>query len=1337
VRDKLAGYGIDAHSLHSIHQAKPKQVRKRELEMFRFKSGLLGLSIVAVLMFLFDVSAGFAQTGTTSLRGTILDSSGAAIAGASVTLSNSQQGFERTVVTEESGTYEFLGLTPGVYSLRVEKENFRRHEINRIELQVNTPKTETVTLDLGSTAQTVEVAASTQVLNTTDASLGTAFNENQIKQLPLDGRNVPDLLTLQAGVVYTGNRSDINKDFDTRSGAVNGSRSDQSNLTLDGVDVNDQVNGYAFTSVLPVSVDSVQEFRVTTSSYNADQGRSSGAQVSLVTKSGTNNWHGSLYEYHRNTLTSANDYFVKKSELESGQPNVAPKLIRNVFGASIGGPIKKDRLFFFLNYEGYRQAEEASEQRIVPSDTLRQGIVLYQCAVPSQCPGGAIAGTSFSTPAGFKALTSADLTAMDPLHIGPNSVVQNYFNTFPEANDLSLGDNHNFVGYRFRGAIPTTNNWYIARLDYKLTSSGDHSLFWRGALRNDLHSVSPYFLGDPSLGTNVDFSKGFTVGYTATIHQNLLNNFRYGYTRQSIGVLGNNDTDPFVFFRGLNDNSTPANSSLAVTRSFKYQTPVHNIVDDISWIRGRHTFQFGTNIRFIRNPRENFLSSFSDAFTNSSGLDTAGLANSPSPLDPANNGFPAVDEGFNNSYDYPTMALMGILSQLDGVYNYDKQGNLLAANAPVKRHWAADEYEFYVQDVFKVKPSLTVTLGLRYSLFSPPWETTGTQVASDIGLGGWFNGRANNMVNGVGSNQDPLITMDLAGPANGRDGYYNWDYKNFGPRFAFAYSPNASSGLAGSIFGTGKTAIRGGFGMVFDRIGAGLLSTFDQFGSFGLSTQLTNTTSPSVASAPRVTGLNDLPTSDPLFPQAPPGGFPFTPPDQQGGLAINWGLDNSIKTPYSYSVDFSVSRELPKGFSFEVAYVGRYSHRLLVQEDLAMPLDLVDKASGVSYFQAARRLSELGAAGTLTSDINPTTVGPTAAYWQNLIAPLAAGDSYSLACSGGGTTSPLQAAYDLFNCNLFNETTALWQLDQVGSDFSGIPGIAGTDGIHYYPTKLGGSAYFNKQFKSLYAWRSKGTANYNALQASLHKRMARGLQFDLNYTYSKSIDLMSDAERITQWGGLGGQIINSWDPKSRRAASDFDLTHQVNANWVLELPFGKGRAWAHDAGHALDALIGGWQISGLARWTSGFPLSILNGGTWPTNWQLGGGAIQVGPVETGTTIIPATATSASAVSIFKDPQGATGIGAFRHAFPGESGGRNQIRGEGFAGLDMGLSKRWIMPWKESHSMQFRWEVFNVPNLHRFDVQSINTNIDSGEAFGRYTGLLTNPRTMQFALRYEF
>jgi hypothetical protein len=407
--------------------------------MQRQIKGLIGLSIVLALVCLVLGDSARAQTGTTSLRGTILDKSGAAVAGAMVTLSNSEQGFERTVSSSETGAYEFVGLTPGLYSLRVEKDNFQKFELNKVQLLVNTPATQTITLQLGSSTQTVEVSAITEILNTTDASIGTAFNENQIKQLPLEGRNVPELLSLQAGVVYTGNRSDINKDADTRSGAVNGARSDQSNLTLDGVDVNDQVNGYAFTSVLPVSVDSVQEFRVTTSSYNADQGRSSGAQVSLVTKSGTNSLHGSLYEYHRNTLTSANDYFVKNAELQSGEPNVAPKLIRNIFGASLGGPIKKDRLFFFANYEGYRQAEEASEQRIVPSDTLRQGIVIYQCAVAGQCPGGTISGTSFTTPAGYAALTPANLAALDPLHIGPNQVVQNYFNSFPEPNTTLWG----------------------------------------------------------------------------------------------------------------------------------------------------------------------------------------------------------------------------------------------------------------------------------------------------------------------------------------------------------------------------------------------------------------------------------------------------------------------------------------------------------------------------------------------------------------------------------------------------------------------------------------------------------------------------------------------------------------------------------------------------------------------------------------------------------------------------------------------------------------------------------------------------------------------------------
>ena len=296
----------------------------------RFVAGLLLVMLAAIPMVA-------AQSGTTSLRGTVTDPSGAAVPGANVTLSNGERGFTRTVQSGGSGEYEFLQLQPGKYQLTVEMSGFRKAEKKEIQLLVDTPSSLNVKMEVGTATEVVEVTADAAVINTSDATLGNAFNETQMKTLPLEGRNVPDLLSLQNGVAYTGNRADINKDSDTRSGAVNGARSDQSNVTLDGVDVNDQVNGYAFTSVLPVTLDSVQEFRVTTTNYGADQGRSSGAEVSLVTKGGTNNFHGSAYEYLRNTYTSANDFFVKSAQVASGQPNQPPKLNRNVFGPPTDG----------------------------------------------------------------------------------------------------------------------------------------------------------------------------------------------------------------------------------------------------------------------------------------------------------------------------------------------------------------------------------------------------------------------------------------------------------------------------------------------------------------------------------------------------------------------------------------------------------------------------------------------------------------------------------------------------------------------------------------------------------------------------------------------------------------------------------------------------------------------------------------------------------------------------------------------------------------------------------------------------------------------------------------
>ena len=1301
-----------------------------------------------------SVQLSFAQTGTTSLRGSVTDKSGAAIVGAKVTIKNPALSVERTTTSGSTGQYEFLALPPGTYSLLIEKESFQKYLQTNLELLVNLPASQDVTLQIGSSTQTVEVSTQVETLNTTDASLGNAFSERQVKDLPLEAGNVPELLSLQAGVTYTGNRPDIDRDVDTRNGAVNGAHSDQSNITLDGVDVNTDTKGYAFTSVLPITQDSVEEFRVTTSNYNADEGRSSGAQVSLVTKSGTNNFHGSLFETHRNTATSANDYFVKLAELQSGVANTPPKLLRNNFGGSLGGPILKDRFFFFVNYEGHRQREAQSVVRIVPSAAMQDGVIQYVCQDPTQCPGGTVQGltSSHTVAPGNFGLSPAQIQAMDPQGIGVSTnVMIPYFQKFApfQANDNSVGDGLNFVGYRFKGPVAINTNWYIARADYKLTKNGNHTLFWRGALRNDTNSGVPYL---PSQGpelTQVDYSKGYSVGYSAVIRPNLINNFRYGYTRQSYGQIGN-QTQDIVYFRGLNDNSTSNNSSLVYTNSLKYQVPVHNFVDDVSWIRGKHTWQFGFNFNFLRNPQSNNTNSFASASDNPSWLDTAAMANSgvSGHFDPGFEGYPAVDSGFGNNYDYPMGALIGMVTQVNAQYNFTHSGATLPDGQSVSRRFAADTWEMYIQDQWKIKPTLTLTLGLRYSLFSPPWETNGLQVTPTESLSTYFNQRATGMLQGTPASAACCLSFNLGGPANHAPGFYDWDKKDFGPRIAFAWSPKADSGLFSALFGgNGQTTIRGGFGVVDDRLGPALLATFDANGSFGLSTALTNTGGVETpATAPRATGIlgaSNLPQTDlagnQMYAPPPSSSFPQTFPSgltgATGSYAVYWGMDKNLKTPYSYTLDFSVGRELGHSYAVQVSYVGRLSHRLLTQEDVAAPLDLVDPKTGMDYFTAVRALAKVYRQGTPTQNVNDAMFGAAGQYWTDLYPAAPAGGFRLHRCTGTdssgnpiniGTPDPVIAAYDLFCGFKFNETTALQGIDQ---------GFGIEDMSHnsLYP-KTGAYTFVDPQFAALYAWRSMGTAAYNALQVNLQRHMTRGVQFDVNYTYSHSIDISSDSYRINAEGGLGGQVINPWSPKELRGNSDFDLRHQVNANWIAELPFGRGKWIGSEAHGFLEALIGGWQLSGLARWTSGFPIGVGNGAQWPTNWQLSGYATQIAPVTTR----GAVRNPDGSVNVFGNSSAAaSALAAFQPDFPGQVGTRNNLRGDGFAGLDLGLSKRWKMPYKESHILQFRWDVFNALNLTRFDVETLNLSITNASTFGNYTGLLTNPRVMQFALRYEF
>jgi len=358
--------------------------------MQRDIKGLFGLSIALLVVCLFGRNAAVAQTGTTAINGNVTDQQGSSIAGAKVTLTLAGTESARSIETDSSGYYQFQALPPGVYSVKVEMAGFRSIVREKVELLVATDRKLDFQLELGEVNQSIVVSEAPPALNTQDATVGNAFNEQEVKELPFLARNVVNLLTLQPGVVFTGNsdtdrlsQGDIST-LDGREGVVNGVRGNQTNVTLDGVDANDWQNQAAFTSALPVTLDSVQEFRVTTANANATEGVASGAQVALVTKSGTNEFHGNLRWYYRTSGATANSFFNKAQDPEIGRP----KLQRNIGGGSIGGPIKKDRLFLFLDYETRREASSFSVvPREVPSDALKAGVLVYECADPSQCPG--------------------------------------------------------------------------------------------------------------------------------------------------------------------------------------------------------------------------------------------------------------------------------------------------------------------------------------------------------------------------------------------------------------------------------------------------------------------------------------------------------------------------------------------------------------------------------------------------------------------------------------------------------------------------------------------------------------------------------------------------------------------------------------------------------------------------------------------------------------------------------------------------------------------------------------------------------------------------------------
>ncbi len=1195
----------------------------------------------------------FAQS-VTSLAGVVTDPTGAVVPNAALELVNTDTNQKRDGKSDGNGNYSFPQIAPGTYNLSVKATGFSSKAVNGMRLLVNTPATINVALEVGQMTETVSITADSVQINTQDASLGNSFGTKPILQLPFEARNVAGLLSLQPGVTFAG----ANAPNSYRGGNVNGGKNDQANVTLDGVDVNDQQNRDPFTSVLRVTLDSVQEFRVVTTNANAEFGRSSGAQISLVTKGGTNEVHGSTYWFVRNKATNANSFFNNQNGVELA------KLNRNIYGASLGGPLKKNRLFLFGNYEGRKDLREDSVLRTVPTASLREGNVRY-----------------IRTDGSIATLTPQDLrTRIDPLGIGPSQAALNVLRAYPLPNDPAAGDSINTSGFRFNAPIKLDWQTYIAKLDYALDSAGRHNMFVRGNLQDDKDTSAPQFPGQAPNNTNLSNTKGIAIGLVSVVRPNMVNNFRWGLTRVGIENSGVSLL-PFTTFRTID-------SLNGTNRPFIRTTPTHTIANDFSWTKGSHDIRVGGVIRVIRNSRSNYANSFPTASTNASWLTGSGnQLEAPLGTD--------IRPTARVAYRDATMAVLGVVSNGVARYNYNKDGSPLPVGAPVLRQFNAEEYEFYAQDTWKMTRSFTLTYGLRYSLMPPIYEANGIQTVAQESLSTFFDTRVGLAEVGAPQFLVNPVTYVLKEQPGGRD-LYPFHKKNLAPRLAMAWSPQGDSGISKFLFGgPGKTSVRAGWGMYYDVMGAGLITNYDAT-ALGLATSLQNPSARlTLSTAPRFTGLNSIPAS--VLPAPPPAGFPQVAPNL---FSITNSLDDRLLPPYTMNLNFSAGREFKGGFFLQGSYVGRLSRRSLISEDISMPTNLKDPASGQTYFQAATALAQLANANTPVGSVGRLP------FWENMYPGLA-----------NATLSATQRAYQRIAANAPDYSYALYEMDVLCSPSC---------------SKYGPYSQYNRQFSYLRSLRSVGSGSYHAMQWTARKRFSQGDQLEFNYTWSKSIDLASRPENSTDTNGV---IINAFDRRQFRAPSDYDTRHQWNANFVYGLPMGRGRKLL-DQGGIVNAIAGGWQLSGLYRQSTGLPTSVGNGRFWPTNWNITGYATAVGNPVVGTTRnAPAPPGGTGGVNLFPNPSAA--IDAFDYTLPGQAGGRNVIRGDGNFNLDLSLGKTFNMPWSEKHTLQFRWEVFNVTNSVRFDPFFTSADLGNLGSFGKYTDTLTLPRVMQFGLRYDF
>ncbi len=1243
-------------------------------------------SLAVLVLLLSALSLSRAQDYA-SITGTATDPSGAVIRGANVTLSNDSTGASYKATTNSLGAYTFTNVAPGpAYRIMVTAGGFKSAVVTGIYLSVSTTRTQNVMLVVGGEQQTVEVSASAEnvTLNTTDASVGNSFQVQEMNELPVQNRDSPAALFYQQPGVTLG-------------GSVTGARSDQSNVTVDGLEVNDNATGGFGDIVGNAPVDSVQEFRGVTGDPLASAGQGGGGQFELVTKSGTNHFHGDANEYHRDTDIEANDWFNNNS----GTPR--PPLVRNQFGGNIGGPIWRNKAFFFFDYDGRRDARSYLVDRTVPIGT-------------SQDPGYAQGLVSYvNTSGNTVTLSPSQVAALDPAGIGWNqTLLQLFQKRFPTANDLTgdVGDLVNTAGFRFNAPRPYTENDYVGKVDYtindKMKISGKGSVVRTTATENPIQ-----FPGDPLTYPFKDGSYQWVVQHTWTINNNMLNEASYGevFEDYNFDVAYNPQGIYQYGYSGLSGPYGGGNNSQART----YPVPVFR--DDFSWQKGKHSFTFGGTFKW-KTPDEFAAEDYYFPGVGVTG-NTGFTALTPSlrPTDINSNATSIWDSAFSTA--------LGAYADTGANFNFNNKGTVLPQGTGLSLVYRDYESEIYFVDTWKLTPNLEFTYGLRYENYSVPYETHGNEAITDLvdSAGNtstftwdkfWKDRVAQSAAGQEGNDVLPFLQFLYGGKVNNKPSYFNRQNLNFAPRVALAYSP---AGDKKSVFTVGGSLVYD-YSIInalqFQQLQTSYVFEGSNTAFYGTAANLGNT-DPASGGLPRFSGIS----SPPPLPAAPAITTPYIPYVQDGapvGLpdaAFNLMMDTNLKTPYNIQLTAGMQHEFPQGFLLKVNYFGRLGRRLLAEADSSELLDFPDN-SGLSSQTMGQAF-----AGLVTQLRQNAGLGPLGAIlavtpqpWFEDVFPADVGVD-----NGFASTTQLLAYYG-------------YPYPQRG-DFADAMYLMSYYGL--LPTNVGMAS----QFSSNTVWTNKGSSNYHSMLVTLHKNASFGLRFDLNYTWSHSIDNVSAVANYIASNSGVGFICDVQRPRECRGNSDFDLTNQLNGNVIYELPFGRGKSIGAGMPFWLNEAVGGWEISSIPEWHTGYPYSA-NSNAFVTGFATLAPATLIGP--SGAAKVKIHGGEGQRLNAFQNP--AAALAAFTGPTGFNVGQRNILRGPGFFNVDLGLGKTFPI-YEDKVNLKFRCDAFNAFNHPNFGLPNVDITQSSGIPFGTIGATVGSPgsdlasRVLQGSLRLEF